>query len=52
MGRDLTLEKNITALDLAKAQLVKKEQDILHKAIDAFTNLILARETLNIMPKI
>ena len=50
-GRDLTLEKNITALDLAKAQLVKKEQDILHKAIDAFTNLILARETLNINSK-
>ena len=44
-GRDLTLQKNITALDLAKAKLVKKEQDILHKAIDAFTNLILARET-------
>ena len=50
-GRDLTLEKNITALDLAKAQLVKKEQDILHKAINAFTNLILARETLNINSK-
>ena len=50
-GRDLTLEKNITALDLAKAQLVKKEQDILHKAIDAFTNLILARETLDINAK-
>ncbi len=50
-GRDLTLQKNITALDLAKAKLVKKEQDILHKAIDAFTNLILARETLNINSK-
>ena len=50
-GRDLTLQKNITALDLAKAQLVKKEQDILHKAIDAFTNLILARETLDINAK-
>ena len=50
-GRDLTLQKNITALDLAKAQLVKKEQDILHKAIDAFTNLILARETLDINEK-
>ena len=50
-GRDLTLEKNLTALDLAKAQLVKKEQDILHKAIDAFTNLILARETLDINAK-
>ena len=50
-GRDLTLQKNIIALDLAKAQLLKKEQDILHKAIDAFTNLILARETLNINSK-
>ena len=50
-GRDLTLQKNIVALDLAKAQLLKKEQDILHKAIDAFTNLILARETLDINRK-
>ena len=50
-GRGLTLEKNITALDLAKAQLVKKEQDILLKAIDAFTNLILSRETLDINAK-
>ena len=50
-GRDITLQKNITALDLAKAKLVKKEQDILHKAIDAFTNLILARETLEINSK-
>ncbi len=50
-GRDITLQKNITALDLAKAKLVKKEQDILHRAIDAFTNLILARETLVINSK-
>ena len=50
-GRDLTLEKNITALDLAKARLVKKEQDILHSAIDAYTNLILAREKQNINRK-
>ena len=50
-GRDLTLQKNITALDLAKVKLVKKEQDILHKAIDAFTNLVLARETFNINSK-
>ena len=42
-GRDLTLQKNITALDLAKAQLIKKEQDILHNAINAFTSLILSR---------
>ena len=50
-GRDLVLEKNITALDLAKAKLVKKEQEILHDAIYAFTNLIFARETLNINAK-
>ena len=45
-GRNKTLQKTITALDLAKAKLVKKEQDILHSAIYAFTNLILTRETL------
>jgi len=50
-GRGLTLEKNITALDLAKAQLIKKEQDILHNAIYAFTNLIFAREALDINEK-
>ena len=50
-GRDLTLQKNITALDLAKAQLVKKEQDVLHNAIYAYTNLIFARETLEINSK-
>jgi len=47
-GRNLTLQKNITGLDLAKAKLVKKEQDILHSAIEAYTNLILTRETLDI----
>ena len=50
-GRDLTLEKNITALDLAKARLIKKEQDVLHSAIDAYTNLILAREKQEINRK-
>ena len=46
--RDFTHQKNIVGLDLAKAKLVKKEQDILYSAIDAFTGLILAREKLNI----
>ena len=50
-GRDLTLEKNITALDLAKAKLIKKEQDVLHSAIDAYSSLILAREKQNINRK-
>ena len=50
-GRDLVLEKNIAALDLAKAKLIKKEQEVLHSAIDAYSNLILAREKLNINRK-
>jgi outer membrane protein len=50
-GRDLALQKNITRLDLAKAKLIKKEQDVLHSAIEAFTNLILAREKLTINRK-
>ena len=47
-GRDFTHQKNIVGLELAKARLVKKEQDVLYSAIDAFTGLILAREKLNI----
>ncbi|WP_297681261.1 TolC family outer membrane protein [uncultured Candidatus Pelagibacter sp.] len=50
-GRTLAVEKNITALDLAKAKLIKKEQEVLHSAIDAYSNLILAREKLNINRK-
>jgi outer membrane protein len=50
-GRDLTHEKNISALDLAKSELIKKEQDVLHSAIDAYSDLILAREKLNINRK-
>ena len=50
-GRDLSLEKNLIGLDLAKAKLIKKEQDILYNAIEVFTNLILAREKLTINRK-
>ena len=50
-GRRLTLEKNITGLDLAKAKFLKKEQDVLHSAIDSYSNLILAREKLDINGK-
>ena len=46
--RDFTHQKNIVGLELAKAKLVKKEQDILYSAIDAFTGLILTSEKLNI----
>ena len=47
-GRGLLLEKSISGLDLAKVKLVKKEQEILHSTIDAYSNLILAREKLDI----
>ena len=50
-GRGLELEKNITGLDLAKAELIKIEQDILHSAIETYSNLILAREKLSINSK-
>ena len=50
-GRDLTLQKNIIGLDLAKAELVKKEQIILYKAVESYINLILSRETLDINRK-
>ncbi|MDC1112976.1 TolC family outer membrane protein [Candidatus Pelagibacter sp.] len=50
-GRGLTLEKNITGLDLAKAKFLKKEQNVLHSAIDAYSSLILAREKHNINKK-
>ena len=47
-GRDLSHEKNIVGLELAKAKLTKKEQDIIYSAIETFTGLILAREKLEI----
>ena len=50
-GRDLELKKSITGLDLAKAKLIKKEQEVLHNAIDAYSNLILVREKLVINKK-
>ena len=50
-SRDLTYEKNLIGLDLAKAQLIKKEQEIFYKAIETFTNLIFAREKLKINKK-
>ena len=50
-GRDITHEKNIIGLDLAKAKLLKKEQDVLYSAIDVFSSLILAREKVSINRK-
>ena len=50
-GRGLELKKSITGLNLAKAKLTKKEQDVLHSAIDTYSSLILAREKQNINRK-
>ena len=50
-GRGLELKKSITGLDLAKAKLIKKEQEVLLSAINAYSGLILAREKLNINEK-
>ena len=46
--RNISHEKNIVGLELAKAKLSKKEQDILYIAIETYTGLILAREKLEI----
>ena len=50
-GRGLDLKKSKAGLDLAKAKLIKKEQDVLHSAIDAYTNLIFSREKYDINKK-
>ena len=47
-GRDAENEKNKIGINLAKAKLLKKEQDILYKAIEAYTGLILANEKFEI----
>ncbi len=47
-GRGAELEKNKIGISLAKAKLLKKEQEILYKAIEAYTGLILANEKFEI----
>ena len=47
-GRDVSHQKNIVGLELAKAKLTKKEQDVIYSAIETYTGLILAREKLEI----
>tara|TARA_B100000945_G_scaffold55401_1_gene40737 strand:+ start:1166 stop:2461 length:1296 start_codon:yes stop_codon:yes gene_type:complete len=43
-----TYEKSKLGLNLSEAKLIKKEQEIFLKAIEAYTGLILAYETLSI----
>ena len=47
-GRGAELSKSRIGLNLAKAKLLKKEQDILYKTTEAYTGLVLASEKLNI----
>jgi len=47
-GRGAELSKSQIGLELAKAKLLKKEQDILYKTTEAYTGLVLANEKLNI----
>ena len=47
-GRGAELEKSKIGIDLAKAKLLKKEQDILYKSIQAYTGLVSANKKLKI----
>ena len=47
-GRGAELAKRKLGIDLAKAKLLKKEQEILYKTADAYTGLISAKEKLAI----
>ena len=47
-GRGAEFAKSKIGIDLAKAKLLKKEQEILYKAVEAFTGLIAAREKFEI----
>ena len=47
-GRGAEYEKKKIGINLSKAKLLKKEQDILYKAIEAYTGLIFANEKFEI----
>ena len=47
-GRGADLSKSKIGLNLAKAKLLKKEQETLYKATEAYTGLILANEKVEI----
>ena len=47
-GRGAELAKSKIGIELAKAKLVKKEQEILYKSIEAYTGLVSADEKLKI----
>ena len=47
-GRGAEYAKSKIGIDLAKAKLLKKEQEILFKAVDAYTRIISAKEKFEI----
>ena len=47
-GRGAELAKSKIGIEIAKAKLLKKEQDILYKSIQAYTGLVSANEKLKI----
>ncbi len=47
-GRNADVKKNEIGIDLANVKLLKKEQEVLLKAIEAYSGLILANEKLKI----
>ena len=47
-GRNANVQKNKIGISLANAKLLKKEQEVLLKAIEAYSGLILANEKLKI----
>jgi len=47
-GRGAELSKSKIGINLAKAKLLKKEQDILYKTVEAYTGLLAASEKLKI----
>ena len=47
-ARSSNLEKSEIGIDLAKAKILKVEQEILYKAVEAYTGLILANKKLRI----
>jgi len=47
-GRNANVQKNEIGINLASAKLLKKEQEVLLKAIEAYSGLILANEKLKI----
>jgi len=47
-ARNSNLEKSEIGIDLAKAKILKVEQEILYKAVEAYTGLILANKKLRI----